>query len=104
MENNLCPIIRENVKRGYLFYQEGFKYKADKYLRKIKCPTLVIYGTKEEEGNKKLNNNLYNKFRTKHKMIKSVSGAYHTLRTKKVINFFVKEVLKWLNKPYENQD
>ena len=95
--------LKRKIRMGIAKYNEGKKYKPKKYLTKISCLVLLMYGTKEEECNKKMINILYKKLRIKDKMIKRVPGAYHTLRTKKVINFFVKEVLKWLNKPYENQ-
>jgi pimeloyl-ACP methyl ester carboxylesterase len=95
--------IKRNVKRGYLFYQEGFKYKSSDYLKKIKCPTLVLYGSKEEAWNKKMINILFKKLKMQDKSLKKILSACHTLRTKKVISAFIKEILNWLGKGYENQ-
>ncbi|MFA6098670.1 MAG: alpha/beta fold hydrolase [Patescibacteria group bacterium] len=81
---------------GYNFYKEGIKYKPDYYLKKIKCPTLVVYGTKEKILDKDGFRSIYNILTSPKKLVEIKDGG-HTLRGEKRINILSKEVINWLN-------
>ena len=87
--------LNKYIKVGLSLYQEGIKYNVDKYIKKIKCPVLVIYGSKEKKESKKTFIKLYNNINSKKKRI-IISGAPHTLKLKNDINPFTQSVVKWL--------
>lgn len=88
--------LKKNIKMGIKLYQEGIKYKVNKYLKKVACPTLLIYGTKEHPGAQKTFRELYKQLNVKKQRI-ILLGAPHTLKTKKHISMFTNKVIEWMN-------
>jgi alpha/beta superfamily hydrolase len=89
--------LKKNIKLGFGLYKEGVKYSVDKYLKKVTCPVLIIYGSGERTGSIKTFIKLYNKISSKKKRI-VIPGAPHTMKSKKDINQFTKKVVLWLKK------
>lgn len=89
--------LKKNIKVGILLYHEGIRYKVDQYLKKVICPTLVIYGSNEYSGTQKKFIELYRQLRCKKKRI-ILPNMPHTLISKKHINLFARETIKWLDK------
>ncbi|MBU0598114.1 alpha/beta hydrolase [Patescibacteria group bacterium] len=99
----MSKTANKRFRLGYEFYHDGIRYRPDDYLRKITCPSLVIYGTKELLLQKHDFIELYKRLRCDKKLVK-ISGAGHTFRSKKRISELAREVLKWLKEvKYENQ-
>ena len=90
-----------DYKIGYNFYKEGIKYNAKKVVKKIKCPTAIVYGSKEPSDNIKLFNELFIDLKTTQKKKFIIKGASHTIRKKKHIQQFSKAAVWWLDKYYK---
>ncbi|MBU2228959.1 alpha/beta hydrolase [Patescibacteria group bacterium] len=87
--------LKKNIKVGYELYREGIKYKVDPYLKKVGCPTLVVYGSKEHPGTQKNFRELYRQLKTKKKRI-ILPNAPHTLVSNKNVGMFTEKSIKWL--------
>lgn len=88
--------LKRNVKMGGAVLKKGLKYNVNQYLKQVKCPTLVLMGSKEENWNKKLIKQVYYNLKTKNKKFVIIKGAHHTMRTKKELKPFINECLIWL--------
>jgi len=86
---------RRNVRIGYDFYKEGIRYKSDKYLKKINCPTLVIYGGREKSSFKAGFNALFKRIKSEKKKF-IIPNAPHTLRKSIHLKIFTSTIIKWL--------
>ena len=90
-----------DYKVGFNFYQEGIKYNTKKVVKKISCPTTIIYGTNERQGYKKLFNKLFRDLKVKQKKKFVIPGAPHTLRKVRHIKQTGKVAAWWLNKYFK---
>jgi len=89
--------LNKDFKLGIKIYQEGIKYKVNQYLKKIKCPVLVIYGSKEDSESKKDFRKLFKVLQSEKRKI-VLPDTLHTLKTKRQINVFTDQIIKWLRK------
>lgn len=90
-----------DYKVGFNFYKEGIKYNTKKAIRKINCPTAIIYGTGEAVHFKKNYNELFKDLKAEPKSKLIINGAPHTLRKEKHIRQFSKLALLWLDKYFK---
>lgn len=87
--------LKKDFKLGFEFYREGVQYDVDAYLVKVKCPTLVIYGSQEKRFYKKRFQQLYKKISARKELV-MLPKIKHVMRSKKHIAQFSDEIIQWL--------
>ncbi|MFA6271631.1 MAG: alpha/beta fold hydrolase [Patescibacteria group bacterium] len=90
-------IQKKQVKIGIAVYNEARKYDMPKYVSKIECPVLMVYGSAEDPRILKLNRKFYSDLNTKIKNKLVIKGAGHTLHQDKDSKRLADGIIKWLN-------
>jgi pimeloyl-ACP methyl ester carboxylesterase len=88
-----------DFKVGYQFYQERLGYDLPQIARRIKAPTLIIHGSKDETIPMSHSQELCRALKTRKKLL-LLDGAPHTIKEKKHLRLYNQAITNWLKTSY----